>query len=228
MTTLRTIAVHEVVQRAYPRPPATEQDEVAMAVGKAIDGALAHFGHLVRQGRKPGAAAVRELAASLLDEGLAEAAVEVPPAEREKILAQFRAVLQAYRQSEIFGLARPRTRVLRIDGRVGVYAQPDYWDGRGRFFEMKSYPAIPPRPDTAMQLRLFQLAFPNFEAVLVCINRHSRPVQTTSAVIPRPSAEESAAALRLAYDLGVEFGQEKVAEYVEGPFVDYALPAPPG
>ncbi len=228
MSTIRTIAVHDIVQRAYPRPPATEQDEVAMAVGKAIDGALSHFGHLARQGRKPSATSMRELAATLLDEGLAEAAVRVAAPEREKILAQFRAVLQAYRQSEIFGLARPRTRVIRIDGRVGVYAQPDYWDGRARFYEMKSYPAIPPRPDVAMQLRLFQLAFPTFEAVLVCLNRHSTPVQTTSAVIPRPTAEEGAAALRLAYDLGLEFGQEKVAEYVEGPFVDYVLPPPSG
>jgi len=161
-----------------------------------------------------------------LDEGLAEAAVAVNAPEREKLLVQFRGVLQAFRQSEIFGLARPRTRVIRIGGRVGVYAQPDYWDGRARFFEMKSYPAIPPRPDIALQLRMFQLAFPKFEAVLLCINRHATPVETTSAVIPPPTAEESASALRLAFDLGLEFGVDKVAEYMEGPFVDYAVPPP--
>jgi len=228
VTTLRTLAVHDIVQRTFPRPPPTEQDEVAMAVGRAIDGALSHFGHLARLGRKPGATAMRELAGSLLDDGLAEAAVEVPAAEREKILAQFRAVLQAFRQSEIFGLARPRTRVIRINGEVGVYAQPDYWDGRGRFFEMKSYAAIPPRPDTALQLRLFQLAFPNFEAVLVCLNRHTSPVTVTSALVEPPSPEQAATALRLAYDLGMEFGEPKVAEYVEGPFVDYTLRIAPG
>ncbi len=227
MTTLRTIAVHEIVQRTYPRPPATEQDEVAMAVGKAIDGSLSQFGHQARLGRKPTAAAMRGMAETLLDEALEEAAVTVTVPERDRILSQFRGVLQAYRQSEIFGLARPRTRVIRIGGRVGVYAQPDYWDGRARFFEMKSYPAIPLRPDIAMQLRLFQLAFPKFEAVLVCLNRHASPVETTSAIIPGPTPEESAAALHLAYVLGLEFGQDKVAEYMEGPFVDYALPATP-
>jgi hypothetical protein len=136
-------------------------------------------------------------------------------------------VLQAYRLSEIFGLARPRTRVIVIGGTVGVYAQPDYWDGRGRFFEMKSYRAIPPPPDVALQLRLFQLAFPQFEAVLVCIDRHARPVETTSAVIPPLTREETASALRLAFDVGWEFGHEKVLEYMEGPFTHYPLPAAP-
>lgn len=195
-----------------------------MAVGRAIDGTLAQFGHELRQGRRPTATAMRALGESLLDEGLEEAAVEISAVDREKLLAQFHAVLQAYRRSEILGLARPRTHVLVINELVGVYAQPDYWDGRARFFEMKSYPAIPPPPDVALQLRLFQLAFPHFEAVLVCINRHSVPVETRSAVIPPPTADESNEALRRAYDLGREFGQEKVLEYMQGPFVHYTLP----
>jgi len=198
-----------------------------MAAGKAIDGALTQFGHEFRQRRRPTATAMRALGERLFDEALEEAAVEIPAPDREKILAQFRGVLQAYRQSEIFGLARPRTRVIVIGGKVGVYAQPDYWDGRGRFFEMKSYRAIPPPPDVALQLRLFQLAFPQFEAVLVCIDRHARPVETTAAVIPPLAREETASALRLAFDLGWEFGQEKVLEYMEGPFTHYPLPAAP-
>jgi hypothetical protein len=227
MTTLRTIPAHEIVQRTYPRPPPEEKDRVAMAVGKAIDGCLTQFGYEFRQGRRPTATAMRAVAESLLDEGLEEAAVEIPPEEKEKILVQLNGVLQAYRRSEIFGLARPRTRVIVIDGRVGVYAQPDYWDGKARFFEMKSFLAIPPPPDVALQVRLFQLAFPQFEAVLLCINRHSQPVEVASTVIPFPTSEEAATALRLAYDLGVQFGVEKVFEYMQGPFVHYSLSTSP-
>lgn len=227
MTTIRTIAAHEIVQRTYPRPPPTERDEVAMAVGKAIDGALSQFGHLSRQGRKPTASAMRALSESLLDDALHEAAVDVTLPERDQLRAQFHGVLQAYRRSPIFGLARPRTRVIRIDGRVGVYAQPDYWDGTARFFEMKSYSTLPSRPEVALQLALFQLAFPQFEAVLVCLNRHATPVETTLAVVPPLSPEERRSTLQIAYSLGLEFGQEKVPEYMEGPFVDYVLgPAP--
>lgn len=227
MTQISTIPVHEIVQRAFPRLPARAQDEIAMAVGKAIDGALAQFGHQFRQGRRPTATAMRVLAETLLDEALEEAAVEVTAPEREKILSQLHGVLPAYRRSEIFGLARPKTRVIVINGQVGVYAQPDYWDGRSMFFEMKSYPAIPPPPEVALQVRLFQLAFPQFEAVLVCINRHTSPVETTSAHIPPLTLAESVSTLHLAYDLGRQFGQEKVLEYMEGPFVRYTLPPDP-
>ena len=224
MTTIRTLPVHEIVAKTFPRPPPEEKDEIAMAIGTAIDGTLSQFGYQLRLGRKPSATAMRTLAESLLADALAEAAVELPPPLREKTLRQIHEVIQAYRGSPIFGLARPKTRVILIDNQVGIYAQPDYWDGRSRFFEMKSYPAIPPSPEVALQLRFFQLAYPKFESLLVCINRHSTPVETTSAVIPPPSGEEADAALRLAHTLGQQFGQEKVIEYMEGPFVRYALP----
>lgn len=223
MTTLRTIPAHEIVRRTYPRPPPAEKDEVAMAIGRAIDGALTQFGHELRQGRRPTATAMRGLAEALLADALEEAAVTIPAPEHARTLTQIEGVLHAYRRSEIFGLARPRTHVIVINGRVGVYAQPDYWDGRGRFFEMKSYRAIPPPPDVVLQVRLFQLAFPRYEAVLLCIDRHVSPVETTSAVLPPPTPEEATAALRSALDLGEQFGQEKVLEYMQGPFVHYTI-----
>ena len=225
MTTLKTLAVHEVVQRTFPRPPPEEKDLVAMAIGAAIDGTLAQFGHEYRGGRRPTATSLRARGAELLDERLEESAVSLPATERERLLGQLADVIQAYRKSEILGLARPRTHVLVLNGEVGVYAQPDYWDGRTRFYEMKSYPAIPPPPDVALQLRMFQLAFPTYEAVLICINRHVTPAATTRAVIPRPTPEEADEALRRAYALGREFGQPKVLEYMQGPFVHYDLPA---
>jgi hypothetical protein len=225
MTTIRTIPVHEIVERTYPRPAPTDQDEFAKAAGRAIDGALSQFGHEFREKRRPSATAMRTLGESLFDEAIEEAGVDVPAPEREKILTQLRGMLQAYRQSEIFGLARPKTRVIMIAGQVGVYAQPDYWDGRGRFFEMKSFKAIPPPPDVALQLRLFQLAYPRFEAVLICINRHVSPVETVSTVIAPLTQEDIASTLRLAFDVGQKFGEEKVLEYMEGPFTHYALPA---
>lgn len=228
MTTIRTIPVHEIVHHTYPRPPPREEDHVAIAVGRAIDGTLAQFGHEVRTGRRPTATSMRRRAEELLDEAFEEEAVVVEGETRQRIRVQIEEVLQAYRTSPIFGLARPKTRVIVIGGEVAVYAQPDYWDGRARFFEMKSYRAIPPPPDVALQVRLFQLAFPKFEAVLVCIDRHAQPVTTSTATLPSPSPDESAAALRAAYDLGRQYGQEKVLEYLEGPFVHYSAPPPSG
>ncbi len=226
MTKIRTLATHEVVRWVYPRPP-REGSEVGLAVGTAIDRALSRFGHEFRTGRRPTASAMRALAESVLDEELEANAAELGPAERAVVLAQVEGVLVAFRRSELFGLARPRTRLIAIGTEVGIYAQPDYWDGRGRFFEMKSYRAIPPPPDVALQLRLFQLAFPGFESSLVCIDRHHQPVETTSLVVPPPTAEEATDALRRAYDLGREHGQEKVLEYLDTPTVRYPVPVAP-
>ena len=227
MTTIRTIPVHAIVDATYPRPPPTPQSEVAKAAGRAIDGAQSRFGHEFRQGRRPTLTAMRAEIERLFDEALEEGAVEIPAPERDRMLLRFGEVLQAFRKSEIFGLPRPKSRVILIDGRVGVYAQPDYWDGVGRFFEMKSYLAIPPPPDVALQLRLFQLAFPRFEAHLVCIDRHQTPVKTTSLVLPPPTEAESRSALRTAFEIGSQAGQPKVLEYMEGPFVRYDLPIGP-
>lgn len=199
-----------------------------MAVGKAIDAALTEYGHELRRGRRPTLTAMVGWAGSLLDDALAEGAVALPVPDRARTMVQVEAVLRAYRGSELAGLARPRTRVMLIGQTVGVYAQPDYWDGRGRFFEFKTFRAVPPPPDVALQVRLFQLAFPKFESVLFCIDRHAVPVQVLSATIPPPTPRETAAALRLAYDTGLELGQEKVLEYVEGPFVYYEIPEPEG
>lgn len=217
------IPAHEIVQRTYPRPP-REQDEVAKAVGKAIDGALSKFSYDFRQGRRPTATAIRALSERLLDDELEAAATEVSPGDREKVLKQVGGVLQAFRRSELFGLPRPRTRIILIHSEVGVYAQPDYWDGKSRIFEMKSYRAIPPPPDVELQLRLFHLAYPRFESFLVCFNRHTDPVETSSLRILPPTETEAAQTLRLAYDLGRQHGEEKVLEYLDEPTVHYPLP----
>ena len=227
-TRIRMVPAHEVVRRTFPRPPPEEKDLVAIAVGRAVDSTLAEYGHAYRLGRRPTVTAMRAHARGVLDEALAEAAVDLPSEERDRRVGQVAAVLNAYRKSPILGLSRPKSHVMVIDGVVGVYAQPDFWDGHARFFEMKSYRAVPPPPDVALQIRLFQLAFPKFEAVLVCFNRHVDPVETVVATIPPPTVEEGRDALERAYAIGQEFGVEKVLEYVEGPRVHYTRTPGPG
>jgi len=223
MTTVRTVAAHEVVQAAYPRP-VTERDEIGMAVGKAIDETLAKYSYEFAQSRKPTRTAMNRLASEILDRELEDADVQLTTPDRERQLTAISGVLQAFRNSPVMGLARPRSRLIIIDGRVGIYAQPDYWDGRDRFYEMKSYHATPTPPDVQLQLRLFQLAFPNFRAFLASFDRHVTPVTTTIEEIPALEAATGQEVLRLAYRTAVEKGIDKVLEYVDNPTVRYTLP----
>jgi hypothetical protein len=222
MTTVRTVAAHEVVRAAYPRP-VTEKDEIGMAVGKAIDSALSRYSHEFAQGRRPGRAAINQFAVSILDEELGDADLSLAVDERARHIAAISGVLQAFRQSEVMGLSRPRSRLILINGEVGIYAQPDYWDGRERFYEMKSYHANPVPPEIRLQVRLFQCAFPGFRAFLAWFDRHAAPVTTTIEEVPLLDPATTEEVLRVAYATAAEKGIEKVLEYVETPLVPYVL-----
>jgi len=196
-----------------------------MAVGTALDDTLSHFSWEVREGRRPTSAAMNRWAETVLDRQLEEADVLLTAAARASELLAISNVLQAFRKTEIMGLARPRSRLILINEEVGVYAQPDYWDGRDRFFEMKSYLAVPPPPDVDLQVRLFQLAFAGFRSYLACFDRHVTPVTTTIVEVPpqpRAVAEET---LRTAYRVGRQVGVPKVLEYVDAPTVRYTVSA---
>ncbi|HXW66440.1 MAG TPA: hypothetical protein VEL82_00930 [Thermoplasmata archaeon] len=223
MTTVRTVASHEIVRALFPRP-VTERDEIAMAVGKAIDGALSRFSHEFRMGRRPSLAAMDRFSAEELDRAIEEAAVSLPPTDRARQLEEIAGVLRAFRGSELMGLPRPRSRLILIGEDAGIYAQPDYWDGRARFFEMKSYRADPVPPDVELQLRLFQLGFPECRGFLAAFDRHARPVTVHISEIPAAEAADRTELLREARHIALEAGVPKVLEYIDNPVVRYAAP----
>lgn len=227
VTTVRTVAAHEVVSAAYPRT-VTERDEIGMAVGKAIDETLSHWSYEYRQSRRPTATSMHRMAAEILDRELADADVQLSTSDRDRQLAAVSGVLSAFRQSEVMGLSRPRSRLILINERVGVYAQPDFWDGRDRFFEMKSYYASPTPPDVVLQVQLFQCAFPGFRGYLACFDRHQTPVTTHIERLAPLEAARTEEILRVAYGTGLEKGVDKVLEYVDSPSVRYAIPPDDG
>lgn len=222
MSVIRTVAVHDVVRAVYPRPE-TARDEVAIAVGHAADEALARWSHLAGAGRRPTLSSMVREAREQLDAELADAHVALPDAERSRLADDLLALARGFRRSELFGLPRPRSRLILIDGRVGVYAQPDFWDRKRRIYEMKTYRAIPPPPDIDLQLTLFQLAFPGFEARLVCLDRHAVPLELTTMEVPPPTDARARSALAHALDVGLASGTEKVFEYIDAAVTRYEL-----
>ena len=202
----------------YPREP-TERDELGMAVGKAIDEALSRFSHQSAAGGRVGVAQVVRGAQETLGRELEDAHLTLPSGEEERLLATLRELVRLFRQSELFGLRRPRTRLLLIDGVAGVYAQPDFWNGRDRIYELKSYRASPPRPDVQLQLDLFQLAFPGFDELLVSLDRHAVPPTLELVRVPPLGSVRAGELLRTARDLALRDGQEKVVDYIDCPIV---------
>ena len=221
---VRTLATHEVVQRVFPRP-VTERDEYGMAAGKAIDEMLSHFSHDHARGLRPTVTAAVRRGEETLTRELEEAHLPLPSGDLEAFRGTAAEVLRVFRRSDLFGLPRPRTRLVLINGDAGLYAQPDFWDRRSRIFELKSYRALPPSPEVQLQLDLFQTAFPGFAESLVCLDRHSKPVALSVLPVSPLSEERTREILRLAHDLALEHGLPKVLEYVDSPVVRYTLPA---
>ncbi len=222
MTVIRTVATHSVVSATYPRP-VTERDEIGMAVGKAIDETLSRWSNEVRQSRRPTFTSMQRMAAEILDRELADADVALAADERSRQLTDVSAVLQAFRKSEVMGLSRPKSRLILINEEVGVYAQPDYWNGRDRFYEMKSYYADPVPPDVVLQVQLFQCAFPGFRGYLASFDRHTRPVVPHIDPVPPLDPTTESQTLRRAYRVGRSEGTEKVLEYIDSPVVRYSI-----
>ncbi|MGA8303739.1 MAG: hypothetical protein WA691_04115 [Thermoplasmata archaeon] len=222
MTTVRTIATHDVVATAYPRP-VTERDEIGMAAGKAIDEALSRFSYEYSQSRRATFTAMGRWATEVLDAELADADVQLSVGQRDQQLAEVFGVLRAFRNSELMGLTRPRSRMILINEQIGVYAQPDYWDGKDRFYEMKSYQASPMPPDVRLQIQLFQCAFPGFRAFLASFDRHATPVSTSIEPVEPPAPAARDTVLKLAFQTGVEKGTAKVLEYIDNPAVRYSI-----
>lgn len=226
MSLVRAVAAHEIVRAAYPRP-VVEGQEVGLAAGKAIDTLLARLSHERAQGRRFGVGALTSIAAEVFDDELAASGAAAEPAKREQLLAAVPSIVRAFRLSVLFGLARPRSRLVLVNGRAGYYAQPDFWDGRGAIYEMKSYNALPPRPEITLQLRLFQLAFPGFRPFLVCLDRHATPVTTTVTEIPPMTPDERSELLRLGERVALELGTDRVFEYIPPPVIRYEVGPPP-
>jgi hypothetical protein len=221
-STIRTVAAHEVVRATYPRE-VTERDAVGIAAGKAIDSALADMSYRFSAGLRPSMSATDRLAQSVFEDELAAQMVLLTSEQRQEQLRQIAGVVRAFRASPLLGLPRPKSRLIVIDEAVGVYAQPDYWDGRSHIFEMKSYHADPIPLDVVLQLELFQLAFPGFDATLAEFDRHATPVRSTLRPVPGLDPNEGLRVLRLAREVGSTIGQPRVLDYVDNPTVRYQL-----
>jgi hypothetical protein len=224
VTVIRALATHQIIGRVHPRP-VTERDELGMAIGTALDATLSKYSYDASQGRRPTATSMARMAEERLAEEFRDAHLAPPPEERRRIVEQMTGVVQAFRKSPVFGLPRPRTRLILVNGSVGVYAQPDYWDGRARFFEMKSYRATFDHPDVALQMAMFQLAFPTLQGHLIACDRHAAPVRTELLEAPPLSPTRRVELLQQALRIGLELGEEKVLEYIDSPLVPYTVPA---
>lgn len=220
MTTIRAVAAYQVVAERFPRP-VREEDVWGLAAGRAIDEALGRFAHESSLGRRPSISAAADAGVLRFEDGVQELGAAPEAVRSVEVRGQLERVLRAFRGSVIARLPRPRSRLLLLNRAYGVHCQPDFWDRRSAFYEMKSYRADAARPDLALQLRLFQLAFPGFAGHLITFDRFVDPVPVSVTRLAPPGPEEVRETLTIALGTAQRHGVDKVLEYVDAPVIPY-------
>jgi len=163
---IRVIATHQYVSRFFRE----ESDPVSLAFGRAFDQATAQFSYyngFTWSRRKLIFKALRHFM-YIFDRELRGMGIKIGRDVRDRVASRALKCLNAFTRSDAFGLWRDKTHIILIDDVVGIYAQPDFVDNyREIIYELKTF-----RPDKVdeyleKQVRVFQLAYPNYEAVVL-------------------------------------------------------------
>ncbi|MGC8596636.1 MAG: hypothetical protein ACP5NY_01820 [Thermocladium sp.] len=133
--------------------------------GSIFDKATVKMNYYYKRGVNDFLEAALKYISSTLDDEAAMLGIQLMQNQRNNILSRGRAMLDAFKSTPAFGLLRPKTRLIVIDDLVGIYVQPDFYDGEN-IYEVKTFD---PRGVNYVkyQVRLFQLGYPGSKAILV-------------------------------------------------------------
>lgn len=133
--------------------------------GSIFDKAMVKMNYYYKRGVNDFLEAALKYISSTLDDEAAMLGIQLMQNQRNNILSRGRAMLDAFKSTPAFGLLRPKTRLIVIDDLVGIYVQPDFYDGEN-IYEVKTFD---PRGVNYVkyQVRLFQLGYPGSKAILI-------------------------------------------------------------
>ncbi len=119
--------------------------------------------------------------------------------------------IHAFKTSDIYKnrFMKDRTRLIIINGDVGIYAQPDFVNYDDKiFYEMKSFSVRPVPLYVIKQVRIFQLAYPDFESYLIGIPRDKRYIKIQKILVNRSSEKTKKMLLRSLYEYAIKNGRD--------------------
>jgi hypothetical protein len=161
----KTFPTYKLALSKYP----VRDNSVSRAFGLAFDHALARFTYYASR-----TSHAKNLENKIFLYFLHEFDnnVQLSHEERMPYLIKAWKMLRAFKTTVIFqrALLRERVRVVFIDDeKIAMYAQPDFVDhGREVIYEVKAHELKDNSLDHAKyQTKLFQLAYPNYEAVII-------------------------------------------------------------
>ncbi|AAT43067.1 hypothetical protein [Picrophilus oshimae] len=119
--------------------------------------------------------------------------------------------IHAFKGSEIYKnrFMKEKTRLIVINGDAGVYAQPDFIDYNNKtFYEMKSFSVRPAPLYVIKQVRIFQLAYPDFKSYIIGIPRDKRYIRIQRVRVNESSERTKKSLLKSLYNYAMENGRD--------------------
>ncbi len=133
--------------------------------GSAFDKAMVKMNYYYRRGVDNYLEAAVNYMSLAMKEEAARMGIKLSSEDEGRMIERGGRMLEAFQRTPAFGLLRPKTGLVVIDESIGMYVQPDFYDGDS-IYEVKSFNPAKTRY-AYYQVRLFQLGYPDSEAVLV-------------------------------------------------------------
>jgi hypothetical protein len=163
MRSMRTFPAWMLVKNMFEHELNGTQLDILF--GSVFDKAMVKMNYYYKRGVDDFLEAALKYMSLILDHEAAILGIKLMPDQRDNILSRGKAMLDAFKSTPAFGLLRPKTRLVVIDDLVGVYVQPDFYDGE-TIYEVKTFD---PRGVNYVkyQVKLFQLGYPGSKAILI-------------------------------------------------------------
>jgi hypothetical protein len=211
---IKVIATHEYTNQFVNHNPSL----IDLAFGRAFDLAISqyvYFSEKANSLKNLHLKALRNFTAIFNNE-LKKMNLKIDYKEKRNIVNAFLRSLYAFQKTEIFKekILRPRTRIITIDNEAGIMAQPDFEDFMNNIiYEIKTFSLNPFPIYVKKQIRVFQLAFPNYKAIVLGFNWKEKYVNIEKIEFEEIEENEKKELLQQLKDFCLKNGKDK--EYEE-------------
>lgn len=222
---IRVIATYQYISKFFNE----DSDPISLAFGRAFDLAAAQFSYyndLAWNRRKLIFKALRHFM-FIFNRELRRMGIRINRDARESIASKALKCLSAFKRSDAFGLWREKTNVILVDEVAGIFAQPDFVDDYNKIiYELKTFNLKTVAEYVERQIRVFQLAYPDYKAVILGFPwREGRYIDIERVEFEPIDKDEAFILLKDLKDFALKHGDDvdKGEIIVEYPVIKYTL-----
>ncbi len=206
---MKVIATHKYVNNFVK----FKSDTINMILGKCLDETVTqmnYYNYRSEFKRNISMNAMKGFA-FMLNSELTKNSIVLNNNDKKNYYAMGWRFINAFKKSELYenSLLRDRTRLIIINGEVGIYAQPDFVDYIHEImYEMKSFSLKPVPEYVRVQVKIFQLAYPDFISKLIAFPRNEGYIKTQTVIVKKQAERTRKSLLKKLYKFTVENGMD--------------------